>query len=178
MQRSRNQKFWSRKRRRRSLNLKNSVGTNERGNADVIRLFAEQQSSENSLKSWSLKLADIAMHIIHSGLILFSMVGFMWDVARPWHLLAQFLIFTSWYGLGQFFYPGYCVLTDLHWKLKRVRGCEPKASYYTKHVIDSVFGSDVSHKTLDVVSNAILFSAILISVVWNCYDWWTGNLHF
>ncbi|MFK7872993.1 MAG: DUF2784 family protein [Oligoflexales bacterium] len=175
-QRSRNNSFWARRRLRRRYVKQPQwvIGAHSQGYGEVIRLFADKEESQGRgiLVRAFLKLADIAMHIIHCGLILFSMVGYLWEETRALHLFSQFMIFTSWYGLGRFFYPGYCILTDLHWRLKTVRGCRPEAEYYTKYMVDKVCGTDASRKLLDTVSHVILFSAITISVIWNVYDWW------
>ena len=65
-----------------------------------------------------LKVGDVAMHMIHSGLIAFTVFGVYFDSTRPIHLISSAAIAFSWYGLGRIKGPGYCLLTDIHWRME------------------------------------------------------------
>jgi hypothetical protein len=64
----------------------------------------------------------VLMHLLHIGIILFCLVGWLLPAARPWHLMLCGLIIASWFGVGAWKGWGYCLVTDLHWRLLRRMG--------------------------------------------------------
>lgn len=66
---------------------------------------------------------NIALHLLHSGMVLFMMAGWAFRCLLLAHRMVLALIWGSWLGVGWYVgYLGYCVLTDWHWQLKEAMG--------------------------------------------------------
>ncbi len=100
----------------------------------------------------SRKALDFALHLAHLGLIVFTLVGWMFCETRLVHITMMALIGASWVGLGYIHGFGYCLLTDIQWKLKAQMGEEVPASGYMKYLADRLTGRDLNAKSVDIVT--------------------------
>ena len=95
---------------------------------------------------------DIALHLAHQSLIVFTVLGWMFCETRPLHLGVMVLVGVSWLGFGMFRGFGYCLLTDMHWTLKERRGGERPAVSYMKFLADQLSGRDLDAALIDAVT--------------------------
>ena len=76
----------------------------------------------------------------HAGIILFTLVGWLFQKTRRLHLGLICLILFSWAILGIWFGWGYCFWTDWHWKVQRELGIQNIPHSYVKFLVDSITG--------------------------------------
>lgn len=95
---------------------------------------------------------NIALHVTHQCLIGFTVFGWAFCETRLMHLATMVLVGVSWLGFGMFHGLGYCVLTDLHWKLKERMGEERPDFGYMKFLADRLSGRDIDAKLIDAVT--------------------------
>lgn len=77
----------------------------------------------------------------------------------------------SWTILGIWYGFGFCPCTDWHWQVRVKLGYYDMPSTYTKFLIDSLTGLDVSSKLVDTLAVSLLILAFAASVFTNARDW-------
>ena len=109
------------------------------------------------------EILDLTMHAMHLSLILLLLIG--WSIAdtRFLHFLLVWLIFGSWFGLGLVYGFGYCLITDLHWKIKEKLGEHPKSQYYVKYMVEKVTTRDFSEVVVNRVTSYIYYGNFVIA---------------
>ena len=116
------------------------------------------------------ELLDIGFVIFHTVLILFNLLGWIWQSTRPWNLATLLLTAFSWFLLGIWYGFGYCPCTDWHWQVRRELGYTDMPNSYIKFLIELFTGFDVNATLVDTVT-VILFSlALSISLYVNYRD--------
>ena len=95
---------------------------------------------------------NIALHLAHQSLIVFTIVGWAFCETRLLHLVMMALVGVSWLGFGLFHGLGYCLLTDLQWRLKERMGEERPTGGYMKFLADRLSGRDLNAKLIDAVT--------------------------
>lgn len=83
---------------------------------------------------------DVFFVVFHGGLVLFNLVGWIWQKTRKLHLATISLTILSWFGLGIFYGWGYCPCTDWHWDVKRRLGETDLPASYVKYYLDAITG--------------------------------------
>ena len=116
------------------------------------------------IKIYIYRLLDICFHFIHLGIIFFFLFGWMFDTTIVVHLLLSFAILFSWVVLGIFYGFGYCLITDIQWKIKKLLSEEPSTKYYVKYMLDKMSGKNMNEKVVDKMTTYIYFSIFLISL--------------
>ena len=111
-----------------------------------------------------LVFMDYTLHVIHLSLMLVCITGWMFEPTRMFHLWVVILVGISWYGLGWFFEPGYCILTDTQWRVKRKLGQEPHTDSYVKYMADKIPGLRVSQKITDNLTLYTYLGAVVLSL--------------
>lgn len=118
-----------------------------------------------------LLLLNLVLHGIHLVLIGFSLVGWMFCETRLLNLMALLLILFSWYGLGPILRKGnawgYCIITDIQWRVRSELGLESHSEGYVKYLADNLLGGDFDETRLDIFGAAIIFSCFFASVATN-----------
>lgn len=112
-------------------------------------------------------IMNYTLHAVHLSIISICIVGWMFEPTHALHLLVIILVALSWFGLGQFFGYGYCVLTDTQWRIKRKLGQEPYTESYVKYVLDKVTGRDIDKKITDSLTLYTYLGAVVLSLVVN-----------
>ncbi len=95
---------------------------------------------------------NIGLHLAHQSLIAFTLFGWAFCETRLLHLAMMALVGVSWLGFGIFHGLGYCLLTDMQWKLKERMGEERPAVGYMKFLADRLSGRDLDAKLVDAVT--------------------------
>lgn len=115
-------------------------------------------------KSFCYSLGNVLLHITHLFVILFSLLGWILPQTRPWHLILQALISFSWFGLGSKKGWGYCLITDLQWKLKRSMNISMGSNSYIKWLIDKLFSTNISEPTANLITMVTFFLTTFLSL--------------
>lgn len=100
----------------------------------------------------ALRAADLAFHVLHSAVILFCVTGWILPATRGWHLVLVALVGLSWFGIGLFRGFGYCLLTDLHWRVKRALGQTDLPESYVKYALDRLLARDLDPGSVDALT--------------------------
>jgi hypothetical protein len=114
---------------------------------------------------------DKFFFVFHSVLIVFILFGWMWRKTRLANLIVILLTAFSWFILGIWYGFGFCPSTEWHWQVRMKLGYSGMPSSFTKFLIDSLTGLDVSAKLVDIFAISFLGLAMLASVLTNVRDW-------
>ncbi len=79
---------------------------------------------------------DTALHLLHTGMVLFMVTGWAFRRLLGLHRGMLVLIWASWLGLGVYVrFLGYCILTDWHWQLKEAMGEHGMPPSYIEYML-------------------------------------------
>ena len=114
---------------------------------------------------------DIFFVLFHTFLILFNLFGWIWKPTRIANLVTLLLTGGSWFILGLIVgTPGYCPLTDLHFKILGSLGKTMLPESYVKYLADRLTGLDFSTKLVDIATLLAFCTALLVSLLVNTRD--------
>lgn len=114
---------------------------------------------------------DKFFFVFHSTWIVFLLFGWIWRKTRRANLAVILLTAFSWFFLGIWYGYGYCPSTDWHWMVRARLGIQDLPNSYTKFLVDSLTGRNVSQGLIDVLTLALLVSAFGASLYFNLKDW-------
>lgn len=112
-----------------------------------------------------LAAMNVLFHVIHLALIFFFLFGWLWQKTLLAHFIVSVLILLSWCGLGIFYGFGYCLVTDIQWKIKKRMGEKPYTEYYIKYMVDKVTGLDSNPTKVNAVTEYTFFIILVLSTV-------------
>ena len=119
---------------------------------------------KSSQSNFILSLANILFHFVHLAIIFFFLFGWLAGKTLLAHFILSILILLSWCGLGIFYGFGYCLVTDIQWKIKKRMDEKPYTEYYIKYMIDKVTGFDTNPNTVNTVTQYSFFIILFISM--------------
>ena len=115
-----------------------------------------------------LKTLNVALHGFHQGLIVFSLLGWVLCETRLLNLIVLGSILFSWYGLGPLLGKahawGYCLITDIQWKVRKELGLDSRRGGYMKYLADNLLGGDFDESRIDKWSVAVILGCVLLSL--------------
>ncbi len=114
-----------------------------------------------------LRLLDILFTLLHVGLIVFNLTGWMWKRTRRWHLITLVLTAASWGVLGIWYGWGYCPLTDWHWDIKRQLGEQQLPNSFIKYCFDKITQRSWPPALVDRITLISLLTAVAASLYVN-----------
>ncbi|UCC39865.1 MAG: DUF2784 domain-containing protein [Candidatus Aminicenantes bacterium] len=114
---------------------------------------------------------DKFFFMFHSSLIVFILFGWIWRRTRRANLIVILMTAFSWTILGIWYGFGFCPCTDWHWQVREKLGYYDMPSTYTKFLIDSLTGLDVSARFVDTLAVSLLILTFAASVFINVRDW-------
>lgn len=117
------------------------------------------------------KIADIFFFVFHICLILFNLFGWLIKSLRKWNLFTLGLTAFSWFVLGAFYGFGYCFLTDWHWQIRDELGYPNPYNSYIHFLVTTVFSITVSERLVDILTAALFFAALVMSIITNLKDY-------
>ena len=129
------------------------------------------KTNELSVSDNTLKLLNISFHLIHLSIISFFLFGWLFETMRLPHLILSLLILLSWFGLGIFFGFGYCLVTDIQWRIKRRLKQEPATEFYVKYMIDKMTGLDTNPQFINGMTTYTYFGILIISIILFSFRW-------
>ncbi|MCX6258113.1 MAG: DUF2784 family protein [Bacteroidia bacterium] len=103
--------------------------------------------------------------VFHTFLTLFNFLGWIWKKTRLANFITLAATAFSWFILGIFFGMGYCLFTDLHWKVLYKLGSHHLPDSYIQYIIHRLTGISVGYR---FAANLTL-TAFIISVVMSVY---------
>jgi len=116
----------------------------------------------------ALKCLNYALHAAHLSVIGFSVTGWMFPATQPANLILLLLVLGSWYGLGPLLgkcsTDGYCVITDIHWRVRRHIGIDAPSWGYMKYLVDGISGRKVDEELIDRITALVFFSSLTASI--------------
>lgn len=113
------------------------------------------------------ELLDIGFILFHTLLILFNLLGWIWETTRRLHLATILLTAFSWFVLGIWYGFGYCFCTDWHWQVRRELGYADMPNSYIKFLIELLTGINLSANLVDVATAILFFLALVMSLYVN-----------
>lgn len=108
-------------------------------------------------------MMNIFFHLAHLAIVFFFLLGWLSSKTLLAHFILSILILLSWYGLGIFYGFGYCLVTDIQWKIKKRMGQEPYTKYYIKYMLDRMTGLDMNPNTVNAITTYTFFIIFLLS---------------
>lgn len=121
-----------------------------------------------------LHVADILFLTFHTLLIIFNLFGWIYSRTRKWNLAALLITAGSWLFLGMIVgSPGYCPLTDWHFRVLEGLGRTGLPNSYIKYLADRLTGLSFDTALVDAVTLWGLVIALLASTVLNTRDYLT-----
>ena len=104
------------------------------------------------------------MHVI---IILFNLLGWIWEKTRRIHLIVVAITVFSWLILGMKYGLGYCWLTDWHWQIKRKLGETNLPASFIKYFIDGYTPLSISAITVDIITGVSFALAVVLTIYFN-----------
>jgi hypothetical protein len=126
--------------------------------------------NESGATAAMLAWLNVFFFVFHSFMIVFILFGWAWKKLRPANLAVILLTAFSWFILGIWYGYGYCPSTDWHWRVRSALGIRDLPESYTKFLVDSFTGGDVSQRMVDVFTLVLLLSALAVSLTLNIRD--------
>ena len=113
------------------------------------------------------RFLDKFFFVFHSTWIVFLLFGWIWKKTRRANLAVILLTAFSWFILGIWYGYGYCPSTDWHWMVRARLGYQDLPNSYTKFLVDSLTGWNVSQGLIDVLTLVLLVTAFGASLYVN-----------
>lgn len=120
-------------------------------------------NSQSPQTSIIISISNIFFHIVHLTIILFFLFGWIIEETLLAHFILSVFILLSWFGLGVFYGFGYCLVTDIQWKIKKCMGQEPYTKYYIKYMLDKVTGLDLNPDRVNSVTECTFYIVFFVS---------------
>ena len=117
-----------------------------------------------------LNFLNILLHVVHVSIIVFCLFGWIYEPTRKANLVLLIMVLISWVGLGCFFGFGYCLITDIQWKVMERLGKRPASGSYIKYLSDRIPGLDVSEVIAERMTEVLFFTLLAVSSVFNFYQ--------
>ena len=90
-------------------------------------------------------------HLFHIAIIVFVMIGWMFPSLRAAHLVLMLLMLGSWFVLGRWLGPGYCPVSDWHWRAKAAFGKGRPNGTYIHLLLQHLSGRTLDSSAVDKV---------------------------
>ncbi len=118
-----------------------------------------------------LVLADWALFLFHTALVAFNSAGWIWRRTRKWHLATLGATALSWSLLGLWFGAGYCICTDIHWKVRRQLGQSVTEDNYIQFLVQRLTGWLPDASLTSKAALAVFLTVSALSIALNLRDW-------
>ncbi len=114
-----------------------------------------------------LSLLNILYTVLHLGIIVFNLTGWIWPRTRKIHLVILGLTVLSWSVLGIWHGWGYCPLTEWHWDVKKQLGEKGLPASFVKYAADKISGRNISSSLVDNITLGCLVFAVVAAIYVN-----------
>ena len=115
----------------------------------------------------SLRFLNFFLHALHLAIVLGVGIGWLFCETRLPTLALQAAILFSWFALGPLSGNrlGFCLVTDVQWRLRRRLGLPERADGYVKHLLDMITGRDLDAALVDKWTMRALFACLAANLV-------------
>lgn len=114
-----------------------------------------------------LQTLNILLFVLHTGLMVFNLIGWYWPETRRWHLCTLGATLASWFVMGAWYGWGYCLCADWHFQLRRDLGLHDPESAYLQLQVKVLTGYSMSRIASDVITVGGLVLIMIATVrVW------------
>ncbi|HVT11184.1 MAG TPA: DUF2784 domain-containing protein [Fimbriimonadaceae bacterium] len=117
-----------------------------------------------------LRIADVGLFAFHTLLVLFNCVGWIWPRTRRLHLATLGATAASWFLLGIWFGPGYCLCTDLHWRIRAALGENIQERTYIQYLVSRITGWTPNAELASNATAAVFVVVAILSLWLNLRD--------
>ena len=123
-----------------------------------------------------MRALNALFHVFHLGLTLFTALGWMIPSWRVFHLAVCGLTLFSWFGIGLFLgKPGFCVLTELQFRIRRRLGIQTRRESYMLYLTRKLTGRAPNPMTVEITTQAVFYGVTLLSLVLVVYEFRNGG---
>src|SRR5687768_10619191 len=112
-----------------------------------------------------LRLIDIFLYTLHIALMVFVVFGWAWPPVGSWHFATLVVMGVVWIVAG-LLKVWNCPLTNLHWKVKEMRGQTGMPVSFVNYFLNQVTGKQLSHRFVQTLLLIIYFLALFLSGVY------------
>lgn len=116
------------------------------------------------MTDFGLHIANIALYVFHTGLIIFNLFGWLHPPLRKLNLISLLVTFGSWVLLGFWKGWGYCFLTDWHYKVLRSLGERNMPASYIAFLAEKLTGLLPRAEVVDSFTVGLALLALLCSL--------------
>jgi hypothetical protein len=113
---------------------------------------------------------NIGFFVFHTSLITFNVIGWAWKRTRLYNLCCLFLTAASWLLMGIWHGVGYCICTDLHFKVRQALGIHDGADNYLQLLARNVLGIDPPSSLVRQVAGLVFGLCVMASIALNYRD--------
>lgn len=114
-----------------------------------------------------LRFLDVLLTIVHLGIVLFNLFGWIPRATRRAHFVSIVLTAASWFLLGIWFGTGYCPFTDWQWDVKAKLGERNLPANFIEYFAEKVTGYDFDSSLVSTLIAVCFALAALISIYVN-----------
>lgn len=122
-----------------------------------------------------LSVLNIGFFVFHTALILFNVFGWAWRRWRKWNLATLLATAFSWGVMGLWKGMGYCVCTDLHWRVREAMGIHETSSSYIVLLTRTLSGWDPPIAVANTSALVVFLTSLALSIGLNVRDWRQGR---
>lgn len=113
-----------------------------------------------------LAVVDWLLTALHVAVVLAFVLLWIPRATWRWHGRLVAIVAFSWLAIGLYKgVPGYCFLTDLHWRVKRARGVTHLPGSFLKYMADRVTGTDVPPALIDRIAVTVFAGVCLAAML-------------
>jgi hypothetical protein len=96
--------------------------------------------------------------------------GWIWPKLRRWNLITLGLTAFSWLLMGLWYGIGYCVCTDLHYRVRDALGVKDPSGSYLQLLVWKLSGWWPPETMVNTVAGWVFGSSVVLSVAFNVRD--------
>ena len=110
-------------------------------------------------------LANALSHLLLLATIAFTLVGWIWDATRPYHLIVCGLTLGSWFVLGPIIgQPGHCFLTGFQHRIWGRMG-NPARPNYMSYLAEKISGRPPEVRRIEIFTQLGLYLCTALSLL-------------
>jgi hypothetical protein len=119
-----------------------------------------------------LRFLDVLLTIVHLGIVLFNLFGWIPKATRKAHFISILLTAASWFLLGIWYGMGFCPVTEWQWNVKAKLGERNIPGNFIEYIAEKVTGYDFEPQLVSsVIAICFLLAAVLSVWVNFVYPW-------
>ena len=109
--------------------------------------------------------------IVHTAIIVFNLLGWVWKPTRKYNLALLLLTAFSWIILGIWYGWGYCPLTEWHWNILEKIDVKDLPDSYITYLLERILHLKVDTSIVEKATVIGFIFAITFSIIFNIKDY-------